>query len=109
MGTVSSIRSGRNAEDIWKCLQCHRCSMVCPKDIHVSALILDLRNMDSQKGNVPEIFQREAKALKADGFISVPKGRMVVLRKDLGLREITKSDSVSELNEILEKEGFPSD
>jgi len=83
--------------------------MVCPKGIHVSALVLELRNMDSQNGNVPEIFRREAKTLKADGFISVPKGRMAVLRKDLGLREITKSDSVSELNEILEKEGFPSD
>ena len=83
--------------------------MVCPKKIHISALILELRNLDSKQGNVPEVFKREAKALKADGFISVPKGRMAVLRKDLGLREIIKSDSVSELNEILEKEGFPSD
>ena len=83
--------------------------MVCPKNIHVSALILELRNADSENGNIPEIFKREAKALRADGFISVPKGRMAALRNDLGLREITKSDSVSELNEILEKEGFLND
>ena len=83
--------------------------MVCPKDIHVSALILELRNADSQNGNIPEIFRREAKALRTDGFISIPKGRMAVLRKDLGLKEIIKSDFISELNEILEKEGFPNE
>jgi len=83
--------------------------MVCPKKIRVSTLILELRNIDSKDGNVPEVFRREAKALRADGFISVPKGRMAMLRKDLGLKEIVKSDSVSELNETLDKEGFPSD
>jgi hypothetical protein len=83
--------------------------MACPKKIHVSALILELRNVDSLSGNVPEIFRREAKALRADGFISVPKGRMALVRKDLGLNEIIKSDAVSELNEILDREGFPND
>ena len=83
--------------------------MVCPKKVHVSALVLELRNLDSKEGNVPEVFRREAKVLKADGFISIPKGRMALLRKDLGLKEIIKSDSVSELNEILDKEGFLND
>jgi Heterodisulfide reductase, subunit C len=108
-GIVSSIRSGNGVNDIWKCLQCHRCSMVCPKKIHVSALILELRNIDSKEGNIPETFRREAKALRADGFISIPKGRMALVRKDLGLKEIIKSDAVSELNEILDREGFPND
>jgi hypothetical protein len=83
--------------------------MVCPKKIHVSALILELRNIGSKEGNIPETFRREAKALRADGFISIPKGRMTLVRKDLGLKEIIKSDAVSELNEILDKEGFPND
>ena len=83
--------------------------MICPKGIQVSDLVLELRNIDSKKGNAPEIFKREAKILGTDGFISTPKGRMAALRKDLGLKEITNSDSLSELNEILEKEGFPND
>ena len=81
--------------------------MVCPKKINVSGWILELRNEDSKNGNTPEIFKREAKALQADGFISIPKGRMAALRNELGLKEITKSDSMDELNEILEKEAFP--
>jgi len=83
--------------------------MACPKKIHVSALILELRNIDSKEGNIPEVFKREAKAVRTDGFISIPKGRMAVLRKDLGLKEIAKSDSAFELNEILDQEGFPND
>ena len=83
--------------------------MVCSKKIHVSALILELRNVDSRERNVPEVFRREAKALRADGFISIPKGRMALVRKELGLKEITKGDVISELNEILDQEEFPND
>ena len=107
--TVSSIRSKGSVIDVWKCLQCHRCSMACPKKIHVSEMILELRNVDSKNRNTPEVFRREAKALRVDGFISVPKGRMASVRKDLGLKEIVKSDSISDLNEILDEEGFLSD
>ena len=71
--------------DVWKCLQCHRCSAACPQDIDVAGLICHLRNEASSKGDIPERFRRSAAQMKKDLRMSPIIGRTLAQRSDLGL------------------------
>ena len=50
---VKDTSEGRQAENVWKCLQCHRCSAACPEDIDVAGLICHLRNLEAAKDDIP--------------------------------------------------------
>ena len=84
-GVVSSFNEGRPAENIWKCLQCHRCSSVCPEGIDVAGLICHLRNLASENGDIPERFRRSASQMSKDLRMYPIIGRTVSQRSDLGL------------------------
>ncbi len=84
--------------------------MACPQDINVTGMILALREADAGNGNVPDIFRKAASALMKDGFISIPKGRMETIRRDLGLPDVsTDENAVKDVHHILRSEGFPSE
>ena len=36
--TVKDVNEGREPVDVWKCLQCHRCSVACPQDIDIATI-----------------------------------------------------------------------
>ena len=83
--TVKDVNEGREPVDVWKCLQCHRCSVACPQDIDIAGLICHLRNEASSKGDIPECFRRSAAQMKKDLRMSPIIGRTVTQRSDLGL------------------------
>lgn len=106
--TVGRVSAGEEPKDIWKCLVCHRCTFICPQDIDVAGMILSLREADASGGSAPERFMRTAASLRKEGYLSVPKGRMEALRKELGLRDVAvDGNAVKELNRIFDEEGFP--
>ena len=104
---VKAASEGRPAENVWKCLQCHRCSMVCPADIDVAGLICHLRNEESSKGNIPERFIRSANQMKKDLRMNPIIGRTVQQRADMGLSTGEISDDEREkVSKMLRGPGF---
>lgn len=106
--TISNVIGNLEPSQIWTCLQCHRCTLICPQEIDVAGMMLALRGIDAKKGNAPEKYKKATAAMIKDGCVSIPKGRMELLRKDLGLSEVKADErSVKELNSILRSAGFP--
>ena len=105
--TVRAFSEGRPAENIWKCLQCHRCSVACPEDIQIAELICHLRNEASSAGDIPERFRRSAAQMKKDLRMSPMIGRTVSQRSDLGLStgEIS-DDERAKVSAMLKGAGF---
>lgn len=104
---VKAFSEGRPAENVWKCLQCHRCSAACPEDIDVAGLICHLRNLESSKDNIPERFRRSAKQMSKDLRMYPIIGRTVSQREDLGLStgEIPEEDR-EQVSKMLRGPGF---
>ncbi len=73
---------------------CHRCSAVCPKDIDVAELILELRNIEVKKGNVPERFDRVYKKYLETGDTMSIVGSTNEARKELGLPEFERDPEI---------------
>ena len=104
---VKDVSEGRKAADVWKCLQCHRCSSVCPQDIDVAGLICHLRNQASAEGDIPERFSRSAKQMKKDLRMYPIIGRIASQRSDLGLSTGEMSDEEKdEVSKMLRGAGF---
>ena len=104
---VKDVTEGKKAADIWKCLQCHRCSSVCPEGIDVAGLICHLRNEASAEGDIPERFKRSAVQMKKDLRMYPIIGRTAAQRGDLGLStgEIS-SEEKEEVSKMLKGAGF---
>ena len=108
--TILSLMTGGEIKDVWKCLVCHRCSMTCPQDIDVAGMMLALREFSSKEEGVPETLKRTYKAFASDGKVSLPKGRMESVRKELGLSDVVRDqNAVEELNEIMKEVGVPDE
>ena len=104
---VKDVSEGRKTADVWKCLQCHRCSSVCPQDIDVAGLICHLRNQASAEGDIPERFSRSAKQMKKDLRMYPIIGRTASQRSDLGLSTGEMSDEEKdEVSKMLRGAGF---
>jgi len=104
--TIRSVLNGNEIKDVWKCLVCHRCSMVCPQEIDVAGMMLALREIDSNEGRMPESVRRTYKAFVSDGKVSLPKGRMEAARKELGLSDVVRDQNVvDELNKMMKEAG----
>lgn len=91
---VRDVREGSYSGDPWLCLMCHRCSAVCPKDIDVAELILELRNIEVKKGNVPERFDRVYKKYLETGDTMSIIGPTNEARKELGLPEFERDPEI---------------
>ena len=104
---VRTVSEGGKASDIWKCLQCHRCSASCPQGIDVAGLICHLRNEASKEGDIPERFRRSAAQMRKDLRMYPMIGRTIAQRTDLGLStgEIS-DDERSKVSGMLRGAGF---
>lgn len=97
---VREVRDGTYSGDPWTCLMCHRCSMVCPKGIEVAELIMEIRNFEVIKGNVPERFGRVYNKFKEVGDTMSIVAATNEDRVKLGLSKIER---VLEVPNKLEK------
>ena len=104
---VKAFNEGKPIENVWKCLQCHRCSAACPEDIDIAGLICHLRNLEAVKGNIPERFVRSAKQMSKGLRMYPIIGRMASQRADLGLStgEISEDDK-DKVSKMLRGPGF---
>lgn len=91
--------------DIWHCSTCFNCLEVCPRNIPVTEIILNLRNIAVRKGYMPEALKGVIKNLVQHGH-AVPLGAddstWARLRTYHGLETIppTVRGNPNELDEI---------
>ena len=104
---VKNYNEGKPVVNVWKCLQCHRCSAECPEGIDVAGLICHLRNVASSRGDIPERFTRSAKQMSKDLRMYPMIGRTASQRADLGLLtgEISEDDR-QRVSKMLRGPGF---
>lgn len=84
--------------------------MICPQSIDVAGLMLAIKELNVRNGNIPQKLVKSAELFAKDCKLSVPKGRMEILRNELGLGNIVvNDDTISEVNDILKATGFFDD
>lgn len=98
---VREVRDETYSGDPWTCLMCHRCSMVCPKGIEVAELIMEIRNNQVIKGNVPERFSRVYNKFKEVGDTMSIVNATDEDRIKLGLSKIERPSEIPKKLEIM--------
>ncbi len=85
---------------IWLCAQCLTCLERCPQRIHVSEIIVHLKNAAARVGNIPENELKKDREIMRTGWSQNPGGRIARIRQELGLPELPKGISPAEMQEI---------
>ena len=104
---VRRVNEGGTVPDVWKCLQCRRCSMHCPEGIDVAGMVCALRNETSAGGDVPERFRRTAQQMCKVHKVFQTIGRTEVQRTEMGLSNDRMPQSeTDEIARRLKEAGF---
>ncbi len=83
---VGALDEGRGPRGAWDCLQCRRCTHVCPAGIDVAAAVQDVRRLLAAAGDAPDKFVRAVETARESGTPFVKSPRVTKQRADLGLR-----------------------
>lgn len=94
-------------DSIWLCAMCNGCSERCQLGVDPTGVIVALRNLAAESGNIPEHFKQEARLLNETGISFPITGLTKKLRKELGLDPLEVSEAArTELKCIVEKTGL---
>jgi len=91
---------------IWLCTSCHSCLERCPQRIEVSELLIDLKNLAAEDGNIPKLLLERAKRIAETGESTPSSKASLVWREKLNLAPISPVN-VEEVRAILQAAGFP--
>ena len=91
---------------IWLCAACLTCLERCPQRIHVSEIIVHLKNAAARMGNIPENELKKDREIMRSGWSQNPGGRITRIRQELGLPDLPRGISPSELQEIARHVGW---
>ncbi len=103
-GLKDKIIIGRDP-NVWQCTQCYTCVENCPQHVELPDIIIFLRNKLAERGEAPDGFLGEAKAVYNNG-VSIPlQSAIIRRRKILGLPPIPKYD-IQEIQDIMDMTGL---
>ena len=91
---------------IWLCTSCHSCLERCPQRIEVSELLIELKNLAAETGNIPKLLLERAKRIAETGESTPVSKASLVWREKLNLPPITPVN-VEEVQTILQATDFP--
>ena len=95
-----------NGPMIWYCTTCHSCLEVCPQAVQVSEIMFQLKNLATQKGNLPENFRLEGQSVANSGM-NIPSSPAITRRRtQLKLPEIVHNPNIDDYKKICEATGF---
>lgn len=86
--------------DIWLCTTCYECYEKCPQNVHITDLILELRNLSLGEGLMPEDIRGKFDVLVKEGRLSLFTKISEKQRSKLNLPDVTKPN-IEELKKIL--------
>ena len=102
LGEWLNVLSGKL---IWLCTLCHTCYEVCPQGVGISHIVVELRNIASERGFAPESFLESARQMVKTGWTSPVTPSILRTRKELGLPELPQADT-SEVKKLLDLTGM---
>lgn len=91
---------------VWLCTSCHSCLERCPQRIEVSELLIELRNLAAESGNIPKLLLERAKRIAETGQSTPISRASIVWREKLNLAPISPAN-VEEIQGILQATNFP--
>ncbi|MGQ4875230.1 MAG: 4Fe-4S dicluster domain-containing protein [Promethearchaeota archaeon] len=109
LGWKSIILDADDKFNIWGCTVCDTCDCVCPQHIELTEIFTVLKNMSVKRGECPEHYSAQAKAIYESGK-AIPMQPAIERRRDqLGLpkieappvEEIKKILNITKLNDII--------
>jgi len=103
LGQYSEILS---SDLVWLCTSCHSCLERCPQRIEVSELLIELKNLAAETGNIPKLLLERAKRIAETGESTPVSKASLVWREKLNLPPITPVN-VEEVQTILQATDFP--
>ncbi len=91
---------------LWTCSLCHTCHERCPQGVHVSHILILLKNLAAKEKNIPEGLKKEAAQIINEG-LTVPVGDAILRRRrSLNLPEMPYTVGVDEIREIVKTTHF---
>ncbi|OPY31309.1 MAG: CoB--CoM heterodisulfide reductase iron-sulfur subunit C [Methanomassiliicoccales archaeon PtaU1.Bin124] len=99
------------SEELWMCTTCYSCVERCPREVEIVDIILLMRNMSVQAGNMAEAHKKIGANLLKIGA-TVPFGEdMKKLRSNMGLpanppTTVGNQKAQDDLVKIMKKTGF---
>lgn len=91
---------------VWLCTSCHSCLERCPQRIEVSELLIELRNLAAETGNIPKLLLERAKRIAETGQSTPISRASTVWREKLNLAPVSPVN-VEEVQGILQATNFP--
>ncbi len=103
LGEYSEILS---SDLIWLCTSCHSCLERCPQRIEVSELLIELKNLAAETGNIPKLLLERANRIAETGQSTPISKASIVWREKLNLPPISPVNA-EEVQAILQATNFP--
>jgi len=91
---------------VWLCTSCHSCLERCPQRIELSELLVHLKNLAAENGNVPKLLLERAKRIAETGQSTPVSKASLVWREKLNLAPVSPVN-VEEVQAILQATQFP--
>lgn len=91
---------------IWLCTSCHSCLERCPQRVELSELLVHLKNLAAESGNVPKLLLERAKRIAETGQSTPVSKASVVWREKLNLAPVSPVN-IEEVQAILSATDFP--
>lgn len=91
---------------IWLCVVCLTCLERCPQKIEVSEIVVQLKNAAARIGNIPESEIKKNREIMKNGWVQDPGKRILRIRQELGLSELPKGITSSELQDMTSRLGW---
>jgi len=91
---------------IWLCAQCHLCSAMCPQDVGLSELIVELRNIATEMGvDPPEAYIENMRQISETGRLAQVSTPVVRRRQKLNLDALEPA-AADEIRKLVEGTRF---
>jgi len=91
---------------IWLCAQCHLCSAMCPQDVGLSELIVELRNIATEMGvDPPEAYIENMRQISETGRLAQVSTPVVRRRQKLNLDALEPA-AADEIRKLIEGTRF---
>lgn len=91
---------------VWLCTSCHSCLERCPQRIELSELLVHLKNLAAESGNVPKLLLERAKRIAETGQSTPVSKASLVWREKLNLAPVS-AVNIEEVQAILQATNFP--
>ena len=92
---------------VWGCTVCDTCDEVCPQSIELTEIFKLLKNESVKKGDAPEHYYLQAKAIFDSGKAIPPQPAIERRREQLGLPPVVVPDT-NEVSTLLRNMGAAS-